>query len=151
MIFYYVWDGTALARILGWSSWCLIQCPVTISWWSLLIQSDCLQLSHVTTCSLERFKYILAGSHRFNSAICCTTAWRDTLSYSHFCLTFLANILLVFSISISTFTQAGIETGNWIILYNDAPFFFCHIRFLHCSYISRWNHISFSVIFLLFR
>lgn len=85
----------------------------------LLIHSDCLQLNHITIHSLRRFKYVLARSHRFNSTICCTTAWRGTLSYSHFCLTFLPNILLPFRICICAFRQAGIGTGKQMILYND--------------------------------
>ena len=119
MIFYYLWEGTALARILGWGVMLMPHPASSHSLTVLLIHSDCLQLNHVTIHSLKRFKYVLAGSHRFNSTICWTTAWRDTLSYSYFCLTFLSNILLLFRICIYAFRQAGIGTGNWMILYND--------------------------------
>lgn len=125
----------------------------------LLIHSDCLQLNHVTIHSLRRFKYVLARSHRFNSTICCTTAWRDTLSYSHFCLTFLPNILLLFRICICTFRQAGIGTGNQMILYNHVLnctiliflFFLSHsyliyiwmeLYFLYCNFFSFFIFLS---------
>lgn len=97
-------------------------------------------LSDVTIHSLKRFKYVLAGSRRFNSTICSTAAWRHTLIYSHFCLSFLPNILLPFRICFHVFRQASIRTGKCMILRDDA---------LYHSIITRvfWSH-SFLIMFI---
>lgn len=157
MIFYCLWEGTAPARTLGWGVMPMPHPASSNSLRVLLIHSDCLQLNHVTVHSLKRFKYVLAGSHRFNSTICCMTVWRDILSYPHFCLTFLPNILLLFWICICAFRQAGIGTGNWMIFlswcfklhYTYFPFFLSH-SFL-ATFIYIWMELYFlSCNFFLF-
>lgn len=141
VIFYFFWEGTALARILGWGAMLMQHSASSHSLTVLLLHSDCLQLNHVTILSLKRFKYVLAGSHRFNSTICCTAAWRDSLSYSHFSLTCLPNILLLFRICICAFRQARIGIEKWIILYNDVLNGTIYIFLFLVSFISYNIHI----------